>query len=92
VVLKVTPTPGSVIPAGSGVVLEIASGNLQIPALVNLSEIEANTILYQAGLLVKKVIINDPSQQYDVVLAQAPSAGSSEPIGSSVTITVNKKN
>jgi len=92
VVLKVTPTPGSVIPAGSGVVLEIASGNLQIPALVNLSEIEANTILYQAGLLVKKVIINDPSQQYDVVLAQAPSAGSSEHIGSSVTITVNKKN
>ena len=91
VVLKVTPSPGSVIPAGSGVVLEIASGNLQIPALVNLSEIEAKTILAQAGLLVKMVTINDPSQQYDVVLAQAPSAGASEAIGSSVTITVNKK-
>jgi beta-lactam-binding protein with PASTA domain len=92
VVLKVTPTPGSVIPAGSGVVLEIASGNLQIPNLVGLSEIEAKTILAQAGLLVKQVTINDPAQNYDVVLAQAPKAGSSEAIGSSVTITVNKKN
>jgi serine/threonine-protein kinase len=92
VVLKVTPTPGSVIPAGSGVVLEIASGNLQIPSLVGLSEIEAKTILAQAGLLVKQVTINDSTQNYDVVLAQAPSAGSSEAIGSSVTITVNKKN
>ncbi len=36
-----------------GVVLEIASGNVQVPSLVGISEIEAKTILTQAGFLVK---------------------------------------
>jgi serine/threonine-protein kinase len=90
IVLKVTPEPGSTIEAGSGVVLEIASGNVQVPALVGISEIEAKTILTQAGFLVKIVEAYDANQPIGVVLAQAPSAGETRIIGSSVTITVNK--
>jgi serine/threonine-protein kinase len=90
IVLKVTPEPGSTIEAGSGVVLEIASGNVQVPQLVGINEIEARTILTQAGFLVKTVEAYDANQPIGNVLAQAPSAGETKIIGSSVTITINK--
>jgi serine/threonine-protein kinase len=88
--LKVTPEPGSTVEAGTGVVLEIASGNVQVPALVGVTEIEARTLLTQAGFLVKTVEAFDANQPIGVVLAQAPSAGETKIIGSSVTITINK--
>jgi serine/threonine-protein kinase len=92
VILKVTPDPGSIIPAGSGVILQIASGSLQVPQLVGLSEIEAQTILTQAGFLVKPIFGTDAGQPNGVVLAQAPTSGTTQTIGSSVTITINKIN
>jgi serine/threonine-protein kinase len=88
-VLSVSPIPGSILAAGSGVVLEIASGNLQVPAMVGLSNIEAITQLTQAGFLVRTAQAWDPTQPANVVLAQAPIAGAIQTIGSSVTITVN---
>ena len=88
--MKVTPEPGSTIEAGSGVVLEIASGNVQVPSLIGVTEIEAKTLLTQAGFLVKIVEAFDANQPLGVVLAQAPSAGETRIIGSSVTITINK--
>jgi serine/threonine-protein kinase len=89
-VLKVIPDAGSIVPAGSGITLQIASGNLAIPNLVGLSEIEANTIISQAGLLVKTIYATDKTQSANTVLAQAPSAGTTQSIGSSITITVNQ--
>jgi len=90
IVLKITPEPGSTVEAGTGVVLEIASGNISVPSLVGLNEIEARTILTQAGFLVKIVEAYDANQVIGSVLAQAPSAGEVKLIGSSVTITINK--
>ncbi|MFM8843288.1 MAG: protein kinase domain-containing protein [Actinomycetota bacterium] len=90
IVLKVSPEPGSTVEAGTGVVLEIASGNVQVPQLVGVTEIEARTLLTQAGFLVKTVEAFDANQPIGVVLAQAPSAGETKIIGSSVTITINK--
>ena len=72
------------------VVLEIASGNISVPSLVGLNEIEARTILTQAGFLVKIVEAYDANQVIGSVLAQAPNAGEVKLIGSSVTITINK--
>ncbi len=89
-VLKVIPDAGSIVPAGSGITLQIASGNLALPNLVGLSEIEAKTILAQAGLLVKTIYATDKTQGANTVLAQAPSAGTTQSIGSSITITVNQ--
>jgi serine/threonine-protein kinase len=91
-ILGVTPEAGSTIAAGSGVILQIASGNLQVPVLVGLSEIQARTTLAQAGFLVQIIYAYDNSQPIGTVLAQAPSSGATETIGSSVTITVNKQN
>jgi serine/threonine-protein kinase len=91
VVLKITPDAGSIIKAGSGVILEIASGNVKVPALIDLTGIEAQTILTQAGFLVKELGAFDETKPLGVVLAQAPAAETTQVIGSDVTITVNKK-
>ncbi|CAB4728071.1 unannotated protein [freshwater metagenome] len=91
VVLKISPDAGSIIKAGSGVVLEIASGNVKVPALIDLTGIEAQTILIQAGFLVKEISAYDEAKPVGVVLAQAPAAGTTQVIGSDVAITVNKK-
>ncbi len=91
VVLKITPDAGSIIKAGSGVVLEIASGNVKVPALLDLTGIEAQTILTQAGFLVKEISAYDEAKPIGVVLAQAPVAGTTQSIGSDVAITVNRK-
>ena len=90
VVLSVIPEPGTTITAGSGVVLQIASGNVQVPFLVGVNEIQARTLLVQAGFLVREIYAYDASQELGVVLAQAPEAGTTRIIGSAVTITVNK--
>jgi serine/threonine-protein kinase len=90
VVLSVNPIPGTTITAGSGVTLEIASGNVQVPSLVGLSEINAKTVLTQAGFLIREITASDPSKQNGEVLAQAPEAGATKTIGSVVTITINK--
>lgn len=90
IVLKVTPEQGSTIEAGTGVTLEIASGNVKVPNLIGKSEIEARTLLTQAGFFVKTVEAFDANQPLGVVIAQAPSAGETKIIGTSVTITVNK--
>jgi serine/threonine-protein kinase len=91
VVLKITPDAGSIIKAGSGVVLEIASGNVKVPELLDLTGIEAQTILIQAGFLVKEISAYDEAKPIGVVLAQAPAAGTTQSIGSDVAITVNRK-
>ena len=87
---SVNPQPGTTITAGSGVVLEIASGNVQVPSLVGLNEIGAKTVLTQAGFLIREFTAFDPSKALGEILAQAPEAGATKTIGSIVTITINK--
>jgi serine/threonine-protein kinase len=90
VVISISPAPGTTISAGSGVTLQISSGNVAVPQLVGLSEIQARTTLVQAGFLVQTIYAADNSQPEGVVLAQAPASGSTQTIGSSVTMTINK--
>jgi len=89
-VLSVTPVGGSTIASGSGVILQIASGDIEVPSLLGLGEIQARTILTQAGFLVQLIDAVDPAQPVGVVVAQAPDPGTTHTIGSSVTITVNR--
>ena len=89
-VLQVTPTGGSIITAGSGVILQIASGDIQVPQLVGVNAIQARTVLTHAGFLINQIVAYDPNQSLGIVLAQAPNAGTTQTIGSSVTITVNQ--
>jgi serine/threonine-protein kinase len=89
-VLKVTPEVGSTITAGSGVILQIASGQVEVPALIGIDAIQAKTILVQVGFLVNEIEAYDASQPVGVVIRQAPDAGTTQTIGRSVTITINK--
>jgi serine/threonine-protein kinase len=89
-VLKVTPEPGSTITAGTGVVLQIASGQILVPSLIGTDALQAKTILVQAGFLVNEVVGYDANQTIGVVIRQAPDAGTTQTIGKSVTITINK--
>lgn len=89
-VLKVTPEVGSTITAGSGVILQIASGQVEVPALIGIDAIQAKTILVQVGFLVKEVEAYDANQPIGIIIRQAPDAGTTQTIGKSVTITINK--
>jgi serine/threonine-protein kinase len=89
-VLKVTPDVGSTTIAGSGVTLQIASGQILVPTLIGVDSIQARTILVQVGFLVNEIEAYDPNQPVGVVIRQAPDAGTTQTIGKSVTITVNK--
>ena len=88
-VLSVDPSPGSILPAGRGVILQIASGSLLVPILVGLNQVQAITTLTQEGFLVRTVTAFDSTQALQIVLAQAPDAGTTQSVGSAVTITVN---
>ena len=90
VVLSINPIPGTTITAGSGVTLQIASGNVQVPSLVGLNEINAKTVLTQSGFLIREITASDPSKSAGEILAQAPEAGATKTIGSVVTITINR--
>ena len=89
-VLKVIPEPGSTITAGSGVILQIASGQVVVPELIGVDAIQARTLLVQAGFLVNALDAYDVNQPIGIVIRQAPDAGTTQTIGKSVTITINK--
>ena len=90
-VLDVNPPVGSVTDAGSSVVLTIASGEVSVPNLIGIEAIQAKTLLIQAGFLIKEFYDYDSTQPVGVVVRQAPDAGTTQTIGKSVTITINKQ-
>jgi len=90
-ILDVTPAVGSVTDAGSGVILTIASGEITVPNLIGVEAIQAKTLLIQAGFLINEFSDFDSAQPLGVVIRQAPDAGSTQTIGKSVTITINKQ-
>ncbi len=90
-VLDVSPPVGSITTAGSGVILTIASGEVTVPSLVCVEAIQAKTTLIQAGFLIKEFYDFDAAQPMGVVIRQAPDAGTTQTIGNSVTITINKQ-
>jgi len=89
-ILQSDPVPGTTVAAGSGVILQISSGQVQVPQLLGLSEIEAQTVLTQGGFLSRIIYAYQADKPIDTVLAQAPDAGTSANIGSIITLTVNK--
>jgi serine/threonine-protein kinase len=89
-VLAVTPEMGSTVTAGSGVVLTIANGEVEIPNLIGVEAIQARAILINSNFLIKEFNDYDPAQAIGVVIRQFPEAGATRTIGESVTITINK--
>ncbi|MFM7191063.1 MAG: hypothetical protein ACKOX2_09630, partial [Microcystaceae cyanobacterium] len=67
-IVAVIPTPGTNVPAGSGVVLNIASGKIFVPDVLGTTKVEATTILIQAGFIPNVIEVQDADQPIGVVL------------------------
>ena len=89
-VLSVSPEMGSTVTAGTGVVLTIANGEVEIPNLIGVESIQARAILINSNFLIKEFNDYDEAQPIGVVIRQFPEAGATRTIGESVTITINK--
>jgi eukaryotic-like serine/threonine-protein kinase len=92
-VISQDPTGGSTVNKGSRVTITISKGRpkVTVPDVGGMSKNDAKSQLEQAGFKVKvrEVDAGDPSQ-VGVVIGSEPSAGSSQPKGSTVTIIVGK--
>ncbi|MEO0011351.1 MAG: hypothetical protein RIQ39_940, partial [Actinomycetota bacterium] len=62
-----------------------------VPSLVGVEAIQAKTTLIQVGFLIKEFYDYDATQPLGVVIRQAPDAGTTQIIGNSVTITINRQ-
>lgn len=89
-VLEVFPEMGSTVTAGTGVILTIANGQVEIPNLIGVEAIQARAILINSNFLIKEFNDYDATQPIGVVIRQFPEAGATRTIGESVTITINK--
>jgi serine/threonine-protein kinase len=88
-VLAVTPEMGSTVTAGTGVVLTLANGQVEIPYLIGVEASQARAILINSNFLIKEFSDYDPNQAIGVVISQFPEAGATSTIGESVTIAIN---
>ncbi len=84
------PLPGALRNPGSTVTAQVAIGQLlaKVPAVVGMQRAQAEQLLLQANLTVKKVFVPGPLLQNDKVTAQSIVAGTKVPPGTQVTIQV----
>ncbi len=87
-VLGISPPPGSQLPAGSKVVLTVASGRVQVPDVRGKSVEEAAQLLQRAGFSVG-IQPRDDTGEPDRVLEQSP-VNALAPRGSTVVIVVSR--
>ena len=90
-VVRTDPKAGEKINRGETVTLFISSGPqmVDVPNVVDKSEQDATTQLTDAGFKVDVQHVDDPGPP-GIVLQQNPGAGTSVPVGSTVTLTVSK--
>ncbi len=93
-VIAQSPAGGSTATLGSGVTIQVSSGNLKpvlVPRVVGLTPTQAAGVLKAAGLKVSVlyVDVSDPSED-GIVIAQTPIANKSVDPGTVVTIQVGR--
>jgi beta-lactam-binding protein with PASTA domain/predicted Ser/Thr protein kinase len=89
-ITKSTPKAGKMVPSGSTVDLEVASGQNVVPDVRGKSSAEATSILENAGFNPKLVMRESATAKPDTVVDQTPAAKSSVRLDSTVTIFVAK--
>ena len=66
------------------------SKRVEVPALVNMKESEAETALANAGLKVEKVYASSDTVKSGYVIKQNPTAGTEVDLGFTITITISR--
>jgi beta-lactam-binding protein with PASTA domain/predicted Ser/Thr protein kinase len=87
-VLEISPPPGTQVPAGSAVVLTVASGEVEVPDVRGQTQEEAAAALQAAGFSVAIALRDDPGEP-GRVLEQDP-VNTLAARGSTVTIVVSQ--
>jgi Uncharacterized protein conserved in bacteria len=89
VVVSQTPSPGGTVIPGTAVDIVVSTGFSSIPETRGAPAQDAVTIMERAGYVVEIVPAADPASPPDSVIAQSIAAGTSLPVGTVVTLTVN---
>ncbi|MDQ1674152.1 MAG: eukaryotic-like serine/threonine-protein kinase [Frankiaceae bacterium] len=85
-----SPDPGTSVPTGSTVTLQVVSGFTTVPNLVNQPEGQATRALTSLGLNPSITRQTSTDHAPDIVLAQSPAAGGRVSRGGRVTLTVSQ--
>jgi len=86
------PTAGTIVAPGSEVAIVVSSGppeteeTVSVPDVVGMPRADAEKALRDAGLEVESVAVGGTTEKVGEVFAQAPVAGTSVPVGSTVTV------
>ncbi len=91
IVVRQSPEGGLQAPSGSRVSLDVSSGpgNVTIPELTNYDQAGAQSILKDAGLVVRVESVESNEQGPDRVVRTDPKAGATVPEGATVTLYVS---
>ncbi|SEW42194.1 serine/threonine protein kinase [Austwickia chelonae] len=91
IVVRQSPDGGHQAPTGSRVSLDVSSGpgNVTIPELTNYDQAAAQSILKDAGLVVRVESVESNEQGPDRVVRTDPKAGATVPEGATVTLYVS---
>ena len=89
---------GTKLKKGTTVVLTVGinaeattqSKRVEVPALINMKESEAETALVNAGLKVEKVYASSDTVKSGYVIKQNPTAGTEVDLGFTITITISR--
>jgi len=87
-ILEQDPPPGERLERGSEISVAVASGENEVPAVVDSPADEARSALSEAGFEVKVEERESEEEQEGLVLEQSPEGGSTAEVGSTVTIAV----
>jgi serine/threonine protein kinase len=87
IVVKSTPKAGRSVEVGSGVDVEVASGQNNVPNVKGKTSSAARSILEEAGFNVAVETAETPDAEPGTVTKQTPGAGENARLGSTVTIT-----
>ena len=92
IVIRCSVSEGTVIPAGTEVILTVSAGleGVEVPDVVGLTEAEAVSTLVNKGFVPNKVDGFDDFIKEGSIISQEPAAGSKAPSGASITIRISK--
>lgn len=89
-VISTDPNGGTLVDAGSVVVLSVSTGEVPVPNVIGDSEATATTTLESAGFTVTPVYEETDQAQAGTVTDQSPSGGSFARLGTPVVLTIAK--
>ena len=84
------PSQGTLVDVGSDVTLQVSNGEVEVPSVIGDTEAEARAKLGAAGFNVTVVYEQTDTEDPGIVLEQAPAAGDTARLATTVLLTVSE--